>query len=101
MKIALMVGFSILTLVGVVTVIGFLLPVKHVATRRADFSKTTKEIWNLISGFEASPSWRSEVKAVEKIQANDGSIVWREVSQRGEVIDYTTVESLPEQKLTR
>jgi len=101
MKLALIAGIVLVALVGIVVLVGFLLPVKHEAMRTANFHVPASQIWNLISNYELAPTWRTDVKSVEKIVAKDGSPIWREINKAGEVIEYGTAESIPEQKLVR
>jgi uncharacterized protein YndB with AHSA1/START domain len=50
--------------------IGMFLEPSHVASRQAVFARTPEEVWDVITRFDRSPQWRTDVDAVE-IESGD------------------------------
>ena len=94
--IAVLVG-----LVALVAVVGILLPKQHVAKRSAKFNQPPQAIWDTITNFEALPSWRPEVKSVEKQPDRNGHPVWTEVSKMGNMPYEVTVFEPAEKMVTQ
>ena len=76
---------AIALLVVVVLVVGWLMPVKHRASRQAAFQASPEAVWELITKVEAFPSWRGDVKAVEHLPDRDGRTVWAEEGSNGRI----------------
>ena len=68
----------IAALVVAALVIGWLLPEKHTASRHGSFQASPEAVWALMTDVEKFPSWRSDVKAVERLPNRDGRPVWVE-----------------------
>jgi hypothetical protein len=76
---------AILVIVVVVTLaVGWLLPVQHVASRRATFAVPAEVVWKLITDVETFPQWR-DMKRVERLPDRDGKPVWVEESRTGKL----------------
>lgn len=73
--------------------IGMFLEPSHVATRAAVYARTPDEVWDVISRFDRTPQWRSDVEAVE-IQSGD-PIRFIEVSDQGPVPFEVTEQERP------
>ena len=73
------------TAVAVVLLVGWLMPVRHRASRQAAFQAPPEAVWELITKIEAFPSWRSDVKAVERLPDRDGRKVWVEDGSNGRI----------------
>ena len=67
-----------------VIVVGFMLPVGHVATRSATFKQSPAEIYTALTDVESFPKWRSSVDAVAVI-ATGPPKRWREKSGSDEI----------------
>ena len=72
-------------LVVVVLVIGWLLPEKHRAQRQATVKAPPETVWELITNVEAFPSWRGDVKTVQRLPDRDGRPVWVEEGSNGRI----------------
>ena len=94
---AIIVGI-IVALVATVIVIGYLLPVGHVASRAIDLPAPPDSVWRAITEFEAMPRWRPDVSSVATLPPADGRPRWRESGSNG-TITYETVESTPPTRL--
>lgn len=72
-------------LVLAVMLVGWSLPEKHQASRQATFTAPPEAVWALITNVEAFPSWRSDVKTVERLPDRDGRSVWVEQGSSGRI----------------
>jgi len=86
-------GFLIL-----ITLIGWLLPKDHVATRQGRYRQPPEAIWKAITDVDAMPSWREGLKSVKHLPDKDGLPGHLEVTNMGE-IPLETVEMTPPRKL--
>lgn len=97
--VGLVVG--LLALVALLVVVGLLLPEKHRVSETARFRVSTEQLWEIITNYSAYPTWRSGVRAVERLPDTNGHTVWKETDSHGEGIPYETVESIPNKRLVR
>lgn len=67
-----------------VVVVGFMLPVGHIATRSATFKQSPAQIYTALTDVESFPKWRSSVDAVDVI-AGGPPKRWREKSGSDEI----------------
>src|SRR5688572_33340685 len=71
MKWILWIVISLMVLVGVIAIVGYLLPVGHVASRSADFNKPPEAVHALISDLKNYSEWWPEnevnVEVVESV----------------------------------
>jgi uncharacterized protein YndB with AHSA1/START domain len=86
-------GFLVL-----ITVIGWLLPKDHVATRQGRYRQPPEAIWKAITDLDAMPSWREGLKGVKHLPDRNGLPAHIEVTNMGE-IPMETVEMTPPRKL--
>jgi uncharacterized protein YndB with AHSA1/START domain len=98
MKIVLWAFQVLLSLVILVTVIGWLLPRDHVATRIGRYGQPPETIWKAITDVDAMPSWRERLKSVEHLPDRNGLPAHLEITSDGK-IPFETVEMTPPQKL--
>src|SRR5262245_56254636 len=78
--IALLVIAGIVLLIAVV---GWQLPVVHVASRQRMLAAPPDVVWKHITDVEAFPSWRSDVKRVERLPDREGRTGWAEDGSDG------------------
>ncbi len=86
-------GFLIL-----ITLIGWLLPKDHVATRQGRYRQPPEAIWKAITDVDAMPSWREGLKSVKHLPHKNGLPAHLEITNMGE-IPMETVEMTPPRKL--
>jgi uncharacterized protein YndB with AHSA1/START domain len=91
----------LVALVGVVAIIGSLLPKEHTATRAARFHQPPEAIWSAITDYSKFPEWRKSVKVVEALPGVNGKPSWREFDKYDHSIPYEVVESTPQRLVTR
>lgn len=62
MKIAIL---FVIALIGLILVIGALLPKKHIASKSIVIHRDPRSVYDVIRDFEHAPQWRTNVKRVE------------------------------------
>ncbi len=90
-------GLAVLILALVV--VGACLPVAHKASRSAFLGRPPDEVWIAITDFAALPSWRTDLKEVERLADQEGHPVWRETYRNGQSVPYRLVESVAPKRL--
>ena len=101
MKIPMIVLAVLVGIVVLVAAIGWMLPVKHVATRQATYRATPETVFATISNVERLPTWRASVKSVEMDVSQPGRTRFRETGSDG-TIAYVVEESVsPRRRVTR
>lgn len=83
--------------VAIVGIVGWSLPVAHVASRGERFAAAPADVWKVVTDVGAYASWRSDITAVELLPSVDGRPAWRETSG-GDRVEYVA-EALVEPKL--
>jgi len=97
----ILIGGAVLAgLVGVVAIIGTLLPKGHVASRSVRLRTARSTVWQLISNFADQASYRADITKIERRPDQNGHEVWNEVRSNGNM-PLETIESVPHQKLVR
>src|SRR5258708_5517953 len=86
-------GFLIL-----ITLIGWLLPKDHVATRQGRYRQPPEAIWTAVRDVDGMASWRAGLKSVKHLPDKSGLPVHLEVTDSGE-IPIETVEMTQPLKL--
>ena len=85
---------SLAALVALVAIAGSLLPKGHSATRRATFQHPAAEVWKAVTDIAGFPSWRGDLKSVERLPDRDGRPVWKEIGRHG-TMTLEQVEAIP------
>ena len=85
MKWMLIAGAVLVGVVGLALIVGWSLPVKHVASRQGVFRAAPEDIWKAITDVDSFPSWRSDVKKVERFPDRNGAKVWAEDGSNGRI----------------
>lgn len=98
MKIVLVGLLVLISIVVVVTLVGFSLPANHVAKTKTSLSATPEEVWSVITDIEKFPAWRSDVKSVKIAPDSAGNPSWVEDGSNGK-ISYRHQESVRPTKL--
>ncbi len=101
MKWVLIAVGSLIALGVVAVAVGALLPQGHVASRTARFKQSPDVLWQTIADIAASPSWRPDVKSVERLPDSNGHEMWREVGKYGQPMPMETIESIAPRRLVR
>lgn len=84
----------------VVVLIGWRLPVAHVATRSVQLAVPPESVFSIISRVEDYPSWRSDVKKVD-VTTDQGMRRFREDGSNGPILFEIVESSAPRRIVTR
>jgi uncharacterized protein YndB with AHSA1/START domain len=82
----------------VVVVVGYLLPVKHVATVVAHVPATPEQVWDALTDVAAYPKWRGDLTLVEMLPADSGHVAWREHG-KNDAISFAIEQAEPPRRL--
>ena len=77
---------ALAALVAIVAGVGFLLPVRHRASRQATFPASPDVVFGAITKVEDVPTWRSEVTKVDVIATAPEKPSWRETWSNGAIV---------------
>jgi uncharacterized protein YndB with AHSA1/START domain len=94
-KWALLAIAVVIVIIVVVIVAGMIISQAHVASRTARFSAPPEAVWKAVTDVQAYPTWRGDVKAIERLPDGRGGPAWVEISRRGERLPLETVQSIP------
>lgn len=83
-KLALWAFIAVVAITVLTAGIGLLLEPSHVASRQAVYARTPDELWEVVTRFDLTPQWRSDVQAVE-IESGD-PIRFVEVGDQGPML---------------
>jgi uncharacterized protein YndB with AHSA1/START domain len=98
MRIAIIVVVVLAALIALVLVVGWSLPVRHRASRRATYAAPPDAVYEAITNVSAFPSWRSKVKSVEVVSPTEGKLTFRERGSDGAIL-YVVDEATPARRL--
>jgi uncharacterized protein YndB with AHSA1/START domain len=98
MKFLLIIGGIVAALCVVVLIVGWMLPVKHRASRSATVSAAPEQVWTLITDVEGFPRWRTDVKSVTRLPDREGKKMWIEEGSGGR-LTMAVEDSDPPRKL--
>lgn len=92
-KLALWGFVAVVGLTVLAAVIGMFLEPGHVATRQAVYARPPGELWDVVTRFDLTPQWRSDVDAVD-IESGD-PIRFVELGEQGPVPYEVTEQDRP------
>ena len=85
----------------IVVVIGYLLPVQHVATVAAHIPARPEQVWDALTDVTAYPRWRGDVTSVAMMPSDSGHVAWREHG-KNDAISYAIEQAeRPRRLVTR
>jgi uncharacterized protein YndB with AHSA1/START domain len=88
--------------VGVaVTIVGWLLPVAHVASRSATVVAPPEKVFETIARVDSYQSWWSEISRVEMLPSEDGRTRFRQHTGTGALVMEVTESAPPSRFVTR
>jgi uncharacterized protein YndB with AHSA1/START domain len=100
MKWVLIVAAALVTIALLVAITGWMLPVAHVATRQVSVAAAPDVVWKTITDVDAFPTWRSDVKKVERVQGA-ASLTWIEHGSSGPMRFAVDASDPPRRLVTR
>jgi len=95
MKWLLILIGAVVVVVAVMAFIGSTLPTEHVVSRTVRFDQPPGKVWDVITDFEAAPTWRKDLTSVERLPDRNGNPVWKETGGFGEMSYEITVFEPP------
>ncbi len=98
MRYVLIVAGTLGFIVLVVLLVGWMLPVGHLATREATYRATPGQVFKLITDVKAFPQWRPSVTKVEVLPAVNGHAQFREIGKNGSIL-FEIDSLVPNQRL--
>ena len=101
MKWVLLVLGVLVGLVAVMWLVGSMLPKGHSATRIARYNQPPEKIWAALTDIDAMPSWRTELKSIQRLPEANGRPAWVETSGFGEVPLVVEQADAPRRLVTR
>jgi polyketide cyclase/dehydrase/lipid transport protein len=94
MKWLLRIVGALALLALVVAIVGWLLPVKHEASRSAEFARTPDEVYALVSDYKNYAAWWPDISKVEVLAEGPGKVTFREHMSDGPIV-MSVVEQSP------
>lgn len=101
MKRTLIAVLVLISFLVAVPLIGLMLPRGHVVARTITLHQSPDAIWQVITDFDATSSWRPNVTRVEQLPTQQGFPTWREHYQDGDALTLATMESVAPARLVR
>jgi hypothetical protein len=95
--VVLIVGILV-GLVVLMALVGFLLPVGHVASRSVVVRGAPDQVWATITDVQGFPTWRTDVTSVRPLPDQNGHPRWEERGTNGTIV-YEVVERAPPRRL--
>jgi uncharacterized protein YndB with AHSA1/START domain len=100
LKAVLVVGAVILVLVVAIVAVGALLPRAHVATREAQFTQPSSNVFAILQDVERYSTWRSDLRAVD-VLSRAPVMRWREQGRDGAITFELQEAVAPRRLVTR
>ena len=85
MKWLLIIVVVLIGIVALAALVGSRLPRGHSASRQQTFPVAPEAVWSAITDVDAYPSWRSDVKKVQRLPDRDGKPAWIEEGGNGKM----------------
>ena len=99
---ALWIALGVLVLlVGVPTIVGFMLPETFTGRAHSEFDKSCDEVWDALLDYAAAPMTGKMMKSVEALPDEGGLPAWVEDMGHGELITVKTTEAERAQRMVR
>lgn len=89
---------GLVVLVGIMALIGSMLPKTHEVSRSISLRKSPQDVYAVIRDFASHPKWRADVKQVDVEAPQDGRVCFREVARHG-TVNYELAEDVPAQRM--
>jgi hypothetical protein len=93
-------GAGVGVLIAVLVIVGYLLPVAHVASAEARFARPAGEVFATIADVRRYPEWRPDVSRVD-VLAERPRTRWKESGGSGEITFELEEATPPDRMRTR
>jgi hypothetical protein len=80
------------------TIFGALQPRQHSASRALRVARSPAEVWSVITDFASWPTWRKDVRKMERLPDQSGHPVWVEIGKNGR-LPLEIAEQIEHQRL--
>jgi uncharacterized protein YndB with AHSA1/START domain len=98
MRIVLLLLAVVVGLGLIVVVIGYMLPVQHVAAVVTHVPAAPEQVWDALVDVAAYPKWRGDVTSVAMLPSDSGHVAWREHG-KNDAISYAIEQAEPPRRL--
>jgi uncharacterized protein YndB with AHSA1/START domain len=92
---------TLATVIIVALTMGSALPVEHVASVSKTVNASPDEVWKALTDIDAMPSWRKELKSIERTEGKGGLPRWVEKSSFGDIPLQVEISEQPSKLVTR
>lgn len=99
MKWVLIILGAIIAIVGLVAIIGALLPRNHVASSTITLRRPADSVWAVVRDLAGAPSWWADVKKSVRLPDQDGRERWQQTMGNGFDVPLEVMESRPPSRL--
>lgn len=89
---------GLVVVVGIMALIGSLLPKTHDVSRSIVVRKSPPEVYAVVRDFASTPKWRADVKQVEVETKQGGPLYFREVGKH-DAVNYELIEDVPAERM--
>ena len=87
---------ALVAIVVIVSLVGWMLPVRHRASVARTYRASPSALFGLITDVRSFPGWRRELDGVEVLPDEDGHARWRERTKSGPPITYLIERTIPD-----
>lgn len=101
MRYAVLAVGVVIGIIGVVALVGWLLPVGHTAARTANLAASPQAIYDAVHDVTRYPEWRTGITRVDVLESTSGLLRFREHSSDGEMIMEIVEATPPARIVTR
>lgn len=91
----------LIAVVGVVAIVGWLLPVNHEASRSADFTKPPGDVYALVANVRDYAAWWPDIKRIEMLADDANRTTFREHLKDGPIVMTVVSRTPPSQFVTK
>lgn len=81
--------------------VGLFVPRDHVASLSIDLAAPPQRVWSLVSDFENTPKWRTDITGVASTPQPDGKLRFTESSSQGEIPFEVVSQEPPHRQVVR
>jgi uncharacterized membrane protein len=89
---------GLVLLVGIMALIGSMLPKTHEVSRSILLHKSPQDVYAVIRDFASTPKWRADVKQVDVEAAQGSPVYFREIAKHG-TVNYELTDDIPAQRM--
>ena len=92
---------ALILIAVLIAVVGWLLPVKHEASRSAEFARTPDDVYALISDYKNYAAWWPDISRIEVLAEGPDKATFREHLSDGPIVMSVVEQSPPSRFVTK